>query len=177
MDSQQTRSHPSPLISEKIRQLQEQANRIEESLERIDRILQGDDGLVTRVAIAEKTLEESGWVVKTLRGNGKSGLPARVDLVENELVDAQKELARIEKRFVDWMGGFEARFSEWNRRLDNKIEAQRSAGGGSKPTMQELVAETFQKEPVWSLAAIALLLLCSNASEVWALASKWFGGG
>lgn|GEM_PF-3313603 len=176
----QTRSHPSPLISEKIRQLQEQASRIEESLERIDRILQGEDGLVTRVAIAEKLLEESGWVVKTLRGNGKSGLSARIDVAENDLADIREEIKRVEARFGEWMTGFEKRFSDWNRRLDNKIESQRHTSGGtssSPPTLQELVAQTFQDRPRWSVVTIALLLLCSNASEVWGLVSRWLGGG
>lgn len=176
----QARSHPSPLIGQRLRHLEQQAERIEESLGRIDRILQGEDGLVTRVAIAEKTLEESGWVVKTLRGNGKSGLSARIDVAENDLADIREEIKRVEARFEEWMSGFEARFSRWNTRLDEKIEVQRRTSGGTSshpPTLQELVVQTFQDRPGWSVVTIALLLLCSNASEVWGLVSRWLGGG
>ena len=160
-------AYPSPLLADRIRQIESRLEKIDSLQKEICALLNQQE---TAIALLKQQQHDDDWATEVIRGNGRKGLIERIAVLENKQADLLRSLDTTVQRFENW-----------NRSLDRKIAAD--SGGGSKPTVQELLVETFQKKPIWSVVAIALILLFlllagfDVAELVGKFVKQWFGGG
>jgi len=160
-------AYPSPLLADRIRQIESRLENIDSLQKEICTLLNQQE---TAIALLKQQQHDDDWATEVIRGNGKKGLIERLAVVENRQADLLRSLNTTVQRF-----------ESWNRSLDSKISA--NSGGESKPTIQELLVETFQKKPIWSVVAIALILVFlllagfDVAELIGRFVKQWFGSG